>query len=384
MKSYAHYTRTRGIIENMRIFWVFNHPAPYKVEFFNRLGKDNELTVYFERTSEAGRNAIFYSKTPLTFHALLGHPIKLGGINNYSRRPLKYLKKHQDFDIIVLNGWKTWTERLCISYCRRHHIPYVFYINGGIVRPKENNIVYAIKSHYISKATYYMAPEECSKQYLLHYGAKEDRIILYPYGSIAEEERLQKPYDASGIEKLRKKLHIQGKKVYVSAGFFIERKNFEALIRVFAHMPKDHVLYLIGEGPLKEAYESLIKKLKLENVFVLPYMDHKDLFRFYRACDVFVFPSHEDIYGHVIIEALSQGLPVFSSKFVNSARALAGLTPSNALLDFSKPEEAAKALQKELPEGVREEAIEIAKRFTFEASAEAHNRIFVGMLEESK
>ncbi|MBR1847034.1 MAG: glycosyltransferase family 4 protein [Bacilli bacterium] len=366
----------------MRIFWLFNHPAPYKVEFFNRLGKDNELTVYFERTSEGGRNATFYSKTPLTFHALFGHPLKLGGIDNYSRKPLRYLKNHDQYDLIVLNGWRTLTEHMCISYCRRHHIPYVFYINGGIVHPRENNIIYAIKSHYIAKANYYMAPESSSKEYLIHYGAKEEKIILYPYGSIAESEILEKPYDEQGVAKLRNKLHIEGKKVYVSAGFFIERKNFAALIRVFAHMPKDHVLYLIGEGPLKKEYESLIEKLGLTNVFLLPYKEHKELFRFYRACDVFVFPSHEDIYGHVVIEALSQGLPVFSSKNVNAAKALAGLTPSNALLDFSDPKAAAEALQTPLPDGIKQEAIETAKRYTFEESARVHNEIFKRIVEE--
>ena len=366
----------------MRIFWLFNHPAPYKVEFFNRLGKDNDLTVYFERTSEGGRNHTFYSKKALTFHALFGHPMKFGGINNYTREPIKYLKKHQDYDIIVLNGWRTFTEWRCISYCKKHHIPYIFYINGGIVRPKENNIAFAIKSHYISGAPYYMAPEASSKEYLIHYGAKQDRIILYPYGSIAEDECLQKPYPPEGIAKLRKKLGIEGERVYVSAGFFIERKNFEALIQVFVHMPKDHHLYLIGEGPLKKEYERLIQQLGLTNVHLLPYMAHEELFRFYRACDVFVFPSHEDIYGHVVIEALSQGLPVFSSKYVNAAKALAGLSPSNALLDFSNPKEAAAILCKPLPDGVKEEAIRLAGRYTFESSAKAHNEIFDKIAKE--
>lgn len=366
----------------MRIFWLFNHPAPYKVEFFNRLGKNNELTVYFERASEAGRNSIFYSKNPLSFHAYIGHPLILGGINNYSRKPLRFLKEHQNYDVIVLNGWRTWTERLAISYCKRHHIPYVFYVNGGIIRPKENNILYALKSSYISGADLYMAPEASSKDYLVHYGAKEDKIVLYPYGSIAEEEMLQQPYSLEAITKLRKKLNIEGEKVFVTAGFFIKRKNFEALISLWKSMPQDYSLYIIGEGPERKTYLSLIHKYNLQNVHVLPFMDHFKLFRFYRACDAFVFPSHEDIYGHVVVEALSQGLTVFSSKNVNAAKALAGLDTSNALLDFDQPEEVVSILTKPLPEDAKEKAIAMAKRFTFEASAVEHEKIFRRFIEE--
>ncbi|MBO6285234.1 MAG: hypothetical protein J6O18_02835 [Bacilli bacterium] len=58
----------------MRIFWLFNHPAPYKVEFFNRLGKNNELTVYFERASEAGRITFFIPRTRFLSTLILAIP----------------------------------------------------------------------------------------------------------------------------------------------------------------------------------------------------------------------------------------------------------------------------------------------------------------------
>ena len=368
----------------MRIFWLFNHPAPYKVEFFNRLGKDNDLTVYFERTSEGGRNGSFYSKRAETFHAIFGHPLKLGALNSFSFKPLKALKEHKDDDIIVLNGWRQYSERMAISYCKRHKIPYVFYINGGIIKPKENNIIYAIKSSYISGASLYLAPEPASKEYLLHYGAKEENIVLYPYGSIALDEVLPAPYPKESVQNIRKKLNIEGEKVFVSAGFFIKRKNFEALISLWPKMPKSSHLYLIGEGPEEKSYKALIQKYHLQNVHLLPYMDHKDLFRFYRACDAFVFPSHEDIYGHVVIEAMSQGLHVFSSKYVNAAKALAGLDTSSALLDFDKPDEVVATLNKDILLEDRVKAIEIAKRYTFEASAKAHQQIFEDFLAKKK
>lgn len=368
----------------MRIFWLFNHPAPYKVQLFNRLGKNHDLTVFFERSTEGGRNKTFYAHGNLSFHAVYDHPLILGGVNNYSRKVLQYLKKAEDYDVIILNGWRTFTERIAISYCKKHHIPYIFYINGGIPKPKENNFIHLLKRHYISGATAYLAPDPRSKEYLLHYGAEESKISLFPYGSVAEEEILPAPYDEKGVTKLRTKLGIEGKRVFVTAGFFIKRKNFARLIEIWADMPEDHTLYLIGEGKQKALYEKTIARLNLHNVFIRDYMDHASLFRFYRACDAFVFPSNEDIYGHVVTEAMSQGLPVFSAKNVNAARALITPRETGELLDFDNSEEVVLSLTTSDVHAMKVASIERSKGFTFEESAHAHIKIFEQYLTEKE
>jgi glycosyltransferase involved in cell wall biosynthesis len=52
----------------------------------------------------------------------------------------------------------------------------------------------------------------------------------------------------------------------------------------------------------------------------------------------FVFLSKEDIYGHVINEALSQGLPVVSSSHVNAAAHLIKNGYDGFLIDLGDPE----------------------------------------------
>ena len=37
----------------MKILWLTNIPSPYRVDFFNELGKYCELTVLFERETSA-------------------------------------------------------------------------------------------------------------------------------------------------------------------------------------------------------------------------------------------------------------------------------------------------------------------------------------------
>ena len=78
-------------------------------------------------------------------------------------------------------------------------------------------------------------------------------------------------------------------------------------------------LILIGGGPLIGQYRRYIKSKKMKNVRIIDYLEKDMLFKYFRAADAFVFPSLEDINGHVINEAMSQGLPVVSGTGTTSS-----------------------------------------------------------------
>ncbi len=368
----------------MKIFWVFNHPAPYKVELFNALGQRHDVTAYFERRQEKGRNATFYNEEVRSFHAIYGHPLKIGAFNNFSFKAKSLLKEHLQDDIIVLNGWRTWTEQALIRYCKSHKVPYVFAINGGIINEKESNLTYSIKRDAISGASLYLAPDANSAEYLKYYGADEKKIRLFPYGSISESEILPAPVDEKTKMRVREKKGIKGTRAFVATGFFVKRKNFDRLIEIWRDMPEDHTLYLIGEGKEKKNYERMIRKYGLSNVFLLPYMSHKDLFSLYRAFDGFLFPTKEDIYGHVVAEALCRGLPVFASKSSNAAKLLIKDGENGRFLDYDNGEEVVIALTKSFNPDMAASCIASSRDFTYESSAKKHEELFAAFLEERK
>ena len=52
----------------MRILFVFNHPAPYKINLLNAIAKEHDLDVIFERTSNSNRPKDFYYKNEYNFN----------------------------------------------------------------------------------------------------------------------------------------------------------------------------------------------------------------------------------------------------------------------------------------------------------------------------
>lgn len=361
----------------MKIFWLFNHPAPYKVDFFNILGQQVEVEAYFERASEKGRNDLFYSEKPLHFHAHLCKSIAWGPLDNYTKEPIEVLKREK-FDVVVINGWRTLTEQKTILFCKKKKIPYVFLINGGIAKAKESHLAKVYKTHFISGADAYLAPDEFSSEYLAYYGADKSKISIYPYSSIFEKEVLQKPLNPEEKRVLRQKLGLKGNRVFLSAGQFIARKNYETLLNFWAKRPQEDSLYILGEGPLKDALLSKIKELNLSNVTLLPYKPHSETLRYFSAGDAFLFPSKEDIYGHVINEALSQGIPVISSSKVNATKHLIRNGENGYIISFQDEAEFEKAIADIPNEAMEEKALATARENTLEKSCDFFLRYFSG------
>ena len=359
----------------MKIFWLFNHPAPYKVDFFNELGKEVELKVIFERDIEGDRNALFYDRKAINYDETIANSKKYGDIDNYTKLPLEILKKEK-FDLIVINGWRTKTERKVISYLKRHHMPYVFYINGGIKKNKENFFLRLAKRHYIKGADKYLAPNLESGDYLDFYGADRDKIFYYPYSTIYEKEVLRKPLSKLEKEEIKKKYGIEGEHCYCTCGQFIKRKNFEALIEVWKKAKEDQILYVIGEGPLENSYRNTIEEEKIENVKIIPFLEHSKLLELFSCFDLFLFPSNEDIYGHVINEAMSQGLPVISTKNANSALKLIVEGENGYFDSFTNPEETLSKVDKLLEEENQLAAIKTANENTLEVMTKIHMDLF--------
>lgn len=102
------------------------------------------------------------------------------------------------------------------------------------------------------------------------------------------------------------------------------QKSFLTAILAHAQLPADIHLYLAGEGPeldfLRHAAESSGTAARVHFVGSLTGFD---IARFYRAIDILLFTSIYEGFGRVLIEALSEGVPVVSND-IPIAREVAG------------------------------------------------------------
>ncbi len=107
-----------------------------------------------------------------------------------------------------------------------------------------------------------------------------------------------------------------------------ERKNIDVLIKAVKIIERkiDFSLSIIGDGPLRQGYESLCKDLSLENkIRFCGSLTPAGISAELDESDLFVLPSYPEAFGLVLTEALARGVPVVSIRGNGGAEELRSL-----------------------------------------------------------
>jgi glycosyltransferase involved in cell wall biosynthesis len=111
---------------------------------------------------------------------------------------------------------------------------------------------------------------------------------------------------------------------FLYVGQLIPRKGINHLLYACSRLQKRGVdgftLMIIGTGPADEELRAKAASLGLESQlqWVGP-VNYGELGAYYESCDVFVFPTMEDTWGMVVLEAMVFGKPVLCSQYAGSS-----------------------------------------------------------------
>ena len=293
----------------MKILWLTNVPSPYRVDFFNELGKECELTVLFEKKTSDERDASWERYSFSHFHGVILSGLSINTDTACCPSVLRYVSQ-PGFDHIVVTNISSPTGILAVWYMKIHHIPYWIEGDGGFAKDgrgaKER-----LKRYLISGAKGYFSTGEAHDQYYLAYGADKSRIYRYPFTSLHESDILPEPVSSKKKATLRRKLGMSDRKVILTVGRFIPVKGFDIVLRC-AGSVRGADFYFVGGEPTEE-YLSIRQAEELTNVYFVGFCNKEQLKEYYQAADVFVLMSRGDVWGLVINEAMANGLPVIST-----------------------------------------------------------------------
>lgn len=195
--------------------------------------------------------------------------------------------------------------------------------------------------------------------------------------------------------ELRRSVGAGERPLVLSVGGIEPRKGSDALVRALAELVREGlrpVLAVLGghsfqdHRPYREAVLAELPGLGLElGVDVVPVgtVADDDMPAWYAAADVLAFPSVKEGFGLAVLEAMSARIPVVTSDIMVFREYL--VAGRDALLvPVGDVGGLADALRRVLcDDGVRERLVahgaEVARRFTWRASAERHLEIYNGL-----
>ena len=301
----------------MKVLYLTNIPSPYRVAYFNELGKKCDLTVIFEKDSSTERDESWKKYVFEEFRGIILTGISVRTDAAFCPNIISYLRRNQ-YDHIIITNIASPTGILAVAWLKLWKIPYsiegdgAFAGNGKGVKEK-------IKKWIISSAIKCFSTSKEHDKYYLTYGADEKRLYRYPFTSVFAKDILQKPIEDAEKQNVKRTLNVKEEKMILAVGSYIPRKGFDLLIKAMTSLPSNWGVYLVGGEPTEE-YKKLKDDLKLKNLHFVGFKKSEELKQYFTAADLFVLPTREDIWGLVINEAMAYGLPV-----VTTDRCIAGL-----------------------------------------------------------
>ena len=358
----------------MRVLYITNIPAPYKVEFLNRLSQKCDLTVAFERNCASDRDERWKTVENWEFNTLQLKSINVDTDSSLSFDLIRHIARVK-YDVIVFGVYHTLTAMITMQYMNLNHIPFIMSSDGGFIKT-EGRVKYLIKHHFISMADWYLSPGGKTDEYLIHYGANINKISRYSFTSVSECDLVDIDKHTELRQEAKKKLGYgnASRKMILMVGQMIPRKGVDILLEALDGISDKLDTVIVGGNPPDE-YKKIVIEKELQNVHFLDFMSKRELAKYYLAADVFVLPTREDIWGLVIIEAMSYGVPIVTTDCCN-----AGIEISKAHLAEIVPTDDAEKLRKSILDSldwtIPSIWSEMARRFTYENEVEEHMQTF--------
>lgn len=356
------------------VIFSTNLPSPYRVDFFNELGKYCDLTVLYERYTSTERNIAWKGTQALNFKEVY-LDLKLSGVDRAKGSALKnYIKTHKS-NILIFTNYVSPATQFAIMWCRLHGRKYYMEYDGGFFK-KDSIVNRCVKKFLLKGAIGHLTTANQHIEYLVSLGIDHNLIYKYPFSSIKEDDIKRGQNDGlKGKQYYRQLLRIKEEKVVIAVGQFIYRKGFDILLKASSLLDNSVGVYIIGGEPTEE-YLSLKKSLHLKNVHFIGFKTKEELSLYYQAADCTAFPTREDIWGLVTNESLAYGVPVVATDKCISAIEMITNGIEGYIVQAGNVKQLASGISKVISVSMYDNSIAKAKEYTIEAMVRAHRKYF--------
>ena len=349
----------------MKVCWLTTVAAPYTIRLFEEIAKKVDLCVVLNDAKEENRND--------EWKIIESDSFRLYIIDENYKHKIRELA--QEYDILVDGVYLSKYGYIAVNEFRKQNKKIVMAADGGI--PKNRGfIINGIMSYLMNRHDYFLSSSEITDRYFNFYGVDSKKISHYRFTSLTEKDIR---YNRELIKKrneLRKKLGIDDKFTIISVGQPIDRKGFDILVKAYLETGlKDEMnLYIIG-GKAQDKVQKIVDDNRLDNVHFIDLIGSKELGEYYAASDLFVLCTREDIWGLVIQEAMSYGLPVITSDNCVAGLHFNKLDGSVEICESENVKEYADCIRKyygddKLLKQLSEKSLDSVKGYTIENSSQ--------------
>ncbi len=332
-----------------RVWLLTNLPKPYQMELFGALARspDIDLSVRFMR-HDGGTTTDDLDRSDFDARVVAGLAPRFVRDELRLHPRTVYEAAFADADCFVLSGiYTSITFLMCAIVLTLRGRPWCLWLE----RPSPTS-----QGAPWSSAMLKSWPARVLRRLLLCFLFRAaDRVICMGSAAVSEYEALgvapaklmSLPYccdirrydtvDENIVEHIQDTYGLRDKLVFLYSGQLVPRKGVETALQAFQQLTerteRDVALLLLGDGPERKYLESLVAPAHQSRIHFAGNRTQAELPAFFRAADVFVFPSRHDGWGVVVNEACAARLPVIATYQTGAAHDLVVEGESGFLLE---------------------------------------------------
>jgi glycosyltransferase involved in cell wall biosynthesis len=309
-----------------RVAFVTNVLAHYRLPCFSSLaGKLREHIAFFFLTENMSHRGYVVSKDMGNLPATWLKGLKWHRPPNDDRHlnNITQIAKSRN-DVIVMGGWDEPTYLLLWLWAITSRQKVLFWIESTAY-DTYNGPHRKVKEYYkrllLRNAAGCSVPGKRAFEYCSTLGMSESKIFVAPNAT-------DRAYFSSQADRLRPhrneirgKLGIEGIALVFVGRLVEEHKNVSTLINAFGKLAsrgESINLIVVGDGPDRVGYESIVAEHRIPRVYFLGELNHDQLCEVYSAADILVLPSSSEAWGFVLNEGMEFGLPLVVSEAVGA------------------------------------------------------------------
>ena len=159
----------------------------------------------------------------------------------------------------------------------------------------------------------YVATSRAALEEVADFGIDRKRIVIIPNGLDTDDFF---PVSPDGKVAAKSRLGLQKPLMVLFCGRLVESKNPRGLLHAWSRISQkvpDAVLCYVGTGYLEAELRQQVLSCGLKDSVIFA-GEEENVLHWYQAADLFVLPSHFEGLCNSLLEAVSCGLPVVSTK----------------------------------------------------------------------
>lgn len=324
--------------EKMKIGILTSHPIQYQIPLFRTLSKRVDLRVYFmhkatpKDQSEAGFDCEFDWDIDLFDgyeHVFLKNRAKKPRLNRFFGCDTPDIKEHiakEHFDAFVVLGWHLKSYWQAVRACHHMKIPVVIRGDsklGTHTFPLKRALKEIYTRIMINQFDGFLTVGQKNREYLLHYGAEEERLEFSPHFVENNWFKERSELSSKQADELRATFGASKETVLLLfVGKFIRVKRPLDVVQALKRLKDKGIRALgvfVGAGELEQAIRDLAAELEVQ-IHMAGFKNQTELPPYYGVCDLCILPSGKnETWGLVVNESIASGTPAIVSDQVGCA-----------------------------------------------------------------